>query len=113
MKPGHPFETDELDHLRARQRRYLRAIPQWFMEMRTATPAAIQVEPADRLLVEGTLRRAATALVDGEMLHSLEHWLLAETATPTLAALNASMVSRSEMLRSTTDRLNKNEAQRV
>jgi hypothetical protein len=28
MKPGHPFETDELDHLRAEQRRNLRAIPE-------------------------------------------------------------------------------------
>lgn len=61
MKPGDPFETEALDELRSKQRRDLRLVPDWFLELYGPSPSqtidAIDIAPPG--LVEHELRGLA------------------------------------------------------
>lgn len=61
MRPGDPFETEALDELRAKQRRGLRLVPDWFLELYGPSPSqtidAIDIAPPG--LVEQELRGLA------------------------------------------------------
>jgi hypothetical protein len=58
MRPGHPWETNELDELRARQRQQLRAVPRRLLaDLNVVSPVIRHDE--DRGLVEMEFRRRA------------------------------------------------------
>jgi hypothetical protein len=60
MKDGHPFETEDLDRLRARHRRWLRALPDDLVTgMNLQAPS---VDEGDRGLIETGLRRSIDEL---------------------------------------------------
>lgn len=91
MKDGHPFETSDLDNIRARQRRELRLVDDWVFDRAIKAYQPVEVEEQARALVEVELR----ALID-ELRMPLASFLddLAEaTRTSTLAAF---VVGRSE-----------------
>jgi hypothetical protein len=66
MKAGHPYETEELDLLRAEQRRILRQIPDWLFEANRDLVNRFDYQSVgdDRALVEFGLRRLAVAATE-------------------------------------------------
>ena len=64
MKDGHPFETQELDGLRSRQRRVLRSVPDWLLDNgRTQMPTDDLSALGDAAFLERLVRdRAQTEL---------------------------------------------------
>jgi hypothetical protein len=80
MQPGHPFDTPDLDDARARQRRWLRAVPDWIITH--AELPRLDVPVADRNMVEGLLR----AEIDASSRDSVE-WLEHEKSATAAAAL--------------------------
>jgi hypothetical protein len=76
MRPGHPWETEELDELRARQRQQLRAVPgRLLADLNVVNPVMHHDE--DRGLVEMAFRRRA------------RHWAEKDPAKTTLERLEA------------------------
>jgi len=76
MRPGHPWETNELDELRARQRQQLRAVPRRLLaDLNVVSPVIRHDE--DRGLVEMEFRRRA------------RHWAEGDPAKKTLERLEA------------------------
>jgi hypothetical protein len=76
MRPGHPWETNELDELRARQRQQLRAVPRRLLaDLNVVNPVIRHDE--DRGLVEMEFRRRA------------RHWAEKDPAKKTLERLEA------------------------
>src|SRR6266545_7496611 len=76
MRPGHPWETNELDELRARQRQQLRAVPRRLLaDLNVVSPVIRHDE--DRGLVEMEFRRRA------------RHWAEKDAAKKTLERLEA------------------------
>jgi hypothetical protein len=64
MMKGHPYKTDELDEVRARQRRFLRTIPQGYIRKLAASTTRDLVHlPQDEGYLEHLLRRAADDLI--------------------------------------------------
>jgi hypothetical protein len=59
VQPGHPFDTAYLDELRARQRRWLRAVPDWLVT-RDELPK-LMIPVPDRAMIEVVLRRQIDA----------------------------------------------------
>lgn len=77
MKPGHPFETEQLDELRAEQRRTLRFIPRAVLaEAAPRVGPDLDSTPAeDRPLVEALLRAEAKELLGSrEIARLVESW---------------------------------------
>ena len=76
MRPGHPWETNELDELRARQRQQLRAVPRRLLaDLNVVSPVMRHDE--DRGLVEMEFRRRA------------RHWAEKDPAKKALERLEA------------------------
>jgi hypothetical protein len=76
MRPGHPWATNELDELRARQRQQLRAVPRRLLaDLNVVSPVIRHDE--DRGLVEMEFRRRA------------RHWAEKDPAKKTLERLEA------------------------
>jgi hypothetical protein len=76
MRPGHPWETKELDELRARQRQQLRAVPRRLLaDLNVVSPVMRHDE--DRGLVEMEFRRRA------------QQWAEKDPAKKTLERLEA------------------------
>ena len=76
MRPGHPWETNELDELRARQRQQLRAVPRRLLADLNAVSPVIRHDE-DRGLVEMEFRRRA------------RHWAEKDPAKKALERLEA------------------------
>ncbi|MEY2420671.1 MAG: hypothetical protein QOI95_738 [Acidimicrobiaceae bacterium] len=83
VRPGHPFETSELDELRADQRRALRLIPvDVFLEHAPAVgPDVDNVAPVDRPMIETSLRTEAKGLLREltSLLNGWRHYTQLET----------------------------------
>jgi hypothetical protein len=76
VRPGHPWQTKELDELRARQRQQLRAVPgRLLADLKVVSPVVRHDE--DRGLVEMEFRRLA------------RHWAEQDPAKQTLKRLEA------------------------
>lgn len=59
MKAGDPFETKDLDELRARQRRSLRMVPDWLFNIYAPSDGPSAVPPDVIALLESELRSEA------------------------------------------------------
>lgn len=74
MKAGHPYETEELDDLRAAQRRVLRSIPTWITERFELEVDEHRVADADRPQAELMLRRYVADQLSNSDQSLLDRW---------------------------------------
>ncbi len=72
MKPGHPFETKGLDELRSQQRRALRLVPDWYVEL-YAPKQPVERPSGDTGLLENEVRACANE-VQKELTDLPGHW---------------------------------------